>query len=60
MSIFTTKETAQLLSITRGRVIQLINEGKLVASKYGRDWQITQEAIDKYKEERRKRYERYL
>jgi len=58
--MLTTKEVAVALKITRSRVLQLIAEGKISATKYGRDWQITREAISKYKEERKKRYERYF
>ena len=45
MDLFTTKEVAELVGVTYGRVCQLIWEGKLEAKKYGRDWMITREEL---------------
>lgn len=40
MKLITTAEAAKNLNISRPRIYQLINEGKLVAEKYGRDFLI--------------------
>ena len=58
--MLTTKDAAELLKVNASRVRQLILRGELKAQKHGRDWHIAKEEVDKYREERRKRYERYL
>lgn len=41
----TTKEAAKLLNVTPRRVQALITNGRLAATKEGRDWRITTQAL---------------
>ena len=43
-----TREAAQKLGITVGRVCRLCQTGRLGAEKVGRDWHITPEALEKF------------
>lgn len=46
----TTLEAAELLDVTRGRILQLITAGRLKARKVGRDWWIEPRALDRVRE----------
>jgi excisionase family DNA binding protein len=41
----TTTEAAAALSLARRRIVQLIASGRLPATKHGRDWLITEDAV---------------
>ena len=45
MKYLTTKEAAERLNVSRPRIYQLIEEGKLLAEKFGRDFQIKESAL---------------
>jgi excisionase family DNA binding protein len=45
----TTQEAAAILKLTRRRIVQLINGGKLKAHKWGRDWQVKLESVEEYR-----------
>jgi len=45
MSLLTTKQTAERLSVSVRRVHQLIEEGRLPAEKMGRDYLINEEDL---------------
>ena len=47
----TTVEAAKELKVTRVRVWQLIQEGRLAAERVGRDWLIRREVVEAYKKE---------
>jgi excisionase family DNA binding protein len=51
----TTQEAARLLGLTRKGVLVAIRRGKLNATKHGRDWQISDEEIERYQQEPRQR-----
>jgi excisionase family DNA binding protein len=51
----TTQGAARLLGLTRKGVLAAIRRGKLHATKYGRDWQISDEEIERYRQEPRQR-----
>ncbi len=40
-----TPEAARMLGVSRVRVIQLIQDGRLPAERVGRDWRITRGAV---------------
>lgn len=42
----TTQEAAEALGIHRSRVLHLIREGRLKATKHGRDWWIEEADLD--------------
>lgn len=46
----TTQEAAEALGVTRQRVLALIQEGRLKATKHGRDWWISEGAVEAVKE----------
>lgn len=46
--ILTTREVMQYLKITRPTVFKLIKEGKLKASKVGRDYRFLKSEIDRF------------
>lgn len=46
--MLTTLEAAALLNVSRSRVLQHIKAGRLQATKHGRDWDITPQAIADY------------
>ena len=48
MKTLSTTEVAQRLGVTRERVRQLCDEGRLKAEKMGRDWRILPRAVDEY------------
>jgi excisionase family DNA binding protein len=43
--LLTTNEAADVLGISRNRVLQLIEAGTIIASKLGRDWAIPATAL---------------
>jgi excisionase family DNA binding protein len=45
MKLLTTKQAAERLGVSIGRVHQLINEGRLPAEKLGRDYVIREEDL---------------
>jgi excisionase family DNA binding protein len=45
MKLLTTKQAAERLSVSIGRIHQLINEGRLPAEKLGRDYVIREEDL---------------
>jgi excisionase family DNA binding protein len=47
--MLTTAEAAALLGRSTSRVLKLIAAGRLPATKHGRDWFITPEAVAAYK-----------
>jgi excisionase family DNA binding protein len=49
MKLLSTSEAAQKLGVSERRVRQLINEGKLVAHKLGRDYAIEETALEDVK-----------
>ena len=49
MKILSTSEAADVLRISRNRVLQLIDEGKLKATKVGRDYVIDERALSAVK-----------
>jgi len=52
---YTVSEAAEYLKISPGRVRQLLIAGRLHGKKFGRDWQITQKALDSKIIQNRKR-----
>jgi excisionase family DNA binding protein len=48
MEIVNTAQAAQVLGITRRRVNALIKEGRLPATKLGRDWAIGQDDLEAF------------
>jgi excisionase family DNA binding protein len=48
MKTLSTTEVAQRLGVTRERVRQLCDEGRLKAEKMGRDWRILPAALEEY------------
>lgn len=52
--MLTTTDAAELLGVSRARVITLIHLGTLVATKPGRDWQIDPASVEAYKASPRK------
>jgi excisionase family DNA binding protein len=51
--VVTTKQAAERLGITPGTVVQLIRRGLLTAERFGRDYCLTEQEIDRYQRERR-------
>ena len=47
MTNITVKQTAALLGVTPQRVRHMIKAGILQAEKFGRDWQISAESVEK-------------
>ena len=45
MGFLTTKEVAEKLNISRPRVYQLIEEKKLIAEKFGRDYLVKESSL---------------
>ncbi len=45
----TTTEAARALGLTQGRIRQLCIAGRLKGVKHGRDWDIEEESIRRYK-----------
>jgi excisionase family DNA binding protein len=52
--ILTTKDVAKILGINIRTVHSLIKRDRLPAEKFGRDWLVKTEDVDKYKANRRK------
>ena len=52
MDYLTTKQAAEELGVTQGRVQQLVAEKRISVTKIGRDNLITRAALDKFKETR--------
>lgn len=44
--VVTTTKAAEMLGVTRQRIVQLITDGKLQAHKVGRDWLIRSESVE--------------
>lgn len=52
--MLTTKQAAKRLGIKSHRsVINLIKRGQLKAEKFGRDWLVDEESVERYQQERR-------
>ncbi len=47
--MLSTQDAAALLGITHRAVLKAIQRKKMVASKFGRDWVITPEAVEAYR-----------
>jgi len=47
--MLTTKQAAERLGVSPQRVRKLIQAGRIEATKFGRDWMITEEALAKHK-----------
>lgn len=47
--MLTTNEAARALGLSRIAVLKAISRGTLAALKPGRDWMISQEAVDAYR-----------
>jgi len=45
----TTQEAAECLGITRGTVLVQIRNGRLSATKHGRDWNVSAAAVERYR-----------
>ncbi len=52
--MLTTTQVAERLGITPSRVRQIIREGRLVATKHGRDWEVDPESLDSFVKVRRR------
>ena len=48
MEYITTEKAAEILGVSRSRILALINEGRIHAEKVGRDWIIDPEEIDNF------------
>lgn len=47
-------EAADLLKVSRTRIWQIIQEGRLSARKIGKQWVITRESVEAYDRQRKK------
>ena len=47
---FTTLEAAQILGVNRSRVLQFISKGRLPAQRFGWQWMIKREHLEKLKD----------
>lgn len=54
-STMTTKEAAEALGISIRRVQKLIQEGRLKATKKGRDWNISRKSVEEYPDTRKRK-----
>ena len=45
LRIYTLKEVADILKVTRRSIYNYIKEGKLKAVKIGREWRVTEDAL---------------
>jgi putative resolvase len=54
MTLYKTREAAELFGVRRLTVIRWIEAGRLKATKYGRQWRITAAEIERRKRERAK------
>jgi len=54
METVTTSAAARQLGVTRGRIQQLVQAGRLYGEKWGRDWQVSIESIVAYRQSRRR------
>jgi excisionase family DNA binding protein len=48
MDHLTTQQAGELLGVTAQRVVALIRDGRLPATKFGRDWLIARQALEKF------------
>lgn len=51
--ILSVSEAAERLGVTPGRVRQLVLDGRISATKFGRDLAIPESEVDRYRRERR-------
>lgn len=50
MTIYTLDEVSELLKVTKRTLYKYLSEGKLPASKVGREWRVTEEQIKEFME----------
>ena len=50
LEVYTVEECAEILKVTKRTIYKYVNEGSLRASKVGRDWRITDAAIQAFLE----------
>ncbi len=48
MKVYTTKEAAEILKISKTTVVKLIHEDKLQAKKVARKWRIPEESLQEF------------
>jgi excisionase family DNA binding protein len=48
MDYLTTQQASEILKVTAQRVVALINNGRLPATKAGRDWLIARQDLEKF------------
>lgn len=48
-NIISVTDSAEVLSLSRQRVLQMIDEGKLPAKKIGKTWILDRESLEKYR-----------
>lgn len=54
MDIYTTAQAAKILKLKPVTIRQYCADGRIDCSKFGRDWVITEESLEKFRKERRK------
>lgn len=54
--LLSTKDVARKLDVTASRVRQIILEGKLPATKLGRDWFVKEEDVEAYQTRREQQF----
>jgi excisionase family DNA binding protein len=57
--VYSATEAAEILGVSRMRVNQLLNEGKLEGRKIGNAWQVYRYSVENRLQENRKPFERY-
>lgn len=53
--MLTTTKAAERLKVTRNRVCKLARDGRIASVRYGRDYLVTEEEVERYGRERRLR-----
>jgi excisionase family DNA binding protein len=53
IEVVTTVKAAEMLGVSRKRVFQLITDGVIKATQYGRSWLIPLSEVERYKRERK-------
>lgn len=48
MTIYTLDEVSEMLKVTKRTLYKYLSEGKLPASKVGREWRVTEEQIKEF------------